>query len=114
LRQKERISLPYSRLKEGVSRVFKDEGYVADVQVTEEGGRKTLHVYLRYDDDHKPIIRGLRKVSRPGRRVFRGVDGIGKVLDGLGVSVLTTSQGVMSDRRARKERVGGEVLCKIW
>jgi len=119
LRKKPRVAVPHSRMKEGVCRVLKEEGYVQDVQVVETPSRtgkprRALHVYLRYDGDRRPMVRGLRRVSRPGCRVFRGVDDLGKVLDGLGISVLSTSRGLMSDRRARKERVGGEVICKVW
>lgn len=117
-RQKEKVTLSYSRMKESVCQVLKEEGYIEDVRRTEEEGAgpkgRFLHIFLRYDEDRKPLIRGLRRVSRPGRKVYRGVETIGKVLDGLGVAILTTSKGVMSDRKARKERVGGEVICKVW
>lgn len=116
-RRKEKISLPHSRMKEAVARVLSDEGYVGDVRVTdpEEGSViKHLHVYFRYDEEMSPVFRALRRVSRPGKRVYRGVGDLGRVLDGLGVSVLSTSKGVMSDRKARTERVGGEVICKVW
>ena len=113
-RTHERISLPHSKIKESVATVLKKEGYVEDVKMTEEGIFKTLHIYLRYDEDRKPIIKSLKRVSKPGRRIVKGVDDIEKVLDGLGVSILTTSRGVLSDREARKARVGGEVICKVW
>ena len=105
-------------MKEAVGKVLKEEGYVADVRTTgmEESNPKMrmLHVYLRYDEDRHSIIKGLKRVSRPGRRIFRGVSDLDKVLDGLGVSILSTSRGIMSDRKARKDRVGGEVICKVW
>jgi small subunit ribosomal protein S8 len=116
-RRHPRVSLPHSRLKEGVAKVLRSEGYIADVKVTADEKRaylKTLHLYLRYDDEGKPVIGEIRRVSRPGCRIFRGVDRLGKVLDGLGVSVLSTSKGILSDRQARKQRVGGELLCKVW
>ena len=113
-RRTEKVSLPHSKLKESVCIVLKDEGYLLDVKSTEEDGKKTLHVYLRYDDESRAIIRGLKRVSRPGRRVFRGVKDLGKVLDGLGISVLSTSRGVISDRTARKDHLGGEIICKVW
>jgi len=116
-RRHKRISLPHSRLKEGVAKVLRSEGYIADVKVTADDKKtflRTLHLYLRYDDVGGPVITEIRRVSRPGCRIFRGVDRLGKVLDGLGVSVLSTSKGVLSDRQARKERVGGEMICKVW
>ena len=113
----EKVSLPHSKLKEAVCRVLKDEGYVQDVRADEASApRKSrqLHVYLRYDENKRPLIRGIRRVSRPGCRVFRGLGDWEKVLDGLGITVISTSHGVVSDRAARKERVGGEVICKVW
>jgi small subunit ribosomal protein S8 len=116
-RRHRRVALPHSRLKEAVAKVLRTEGYVEDVKVTADEKKpafKTLHVYLKYDADGSSVVRQIRRVSRPGCRIFRGVGGIGKVMDGLGISVLSTSKGLMSDREARKQKVGGEIVCRIW
>ena len=116
-RKHKRVQVPHSRFKEGVAKVLQSEGYVEDVKTVETEGRathKSLHVFLKYDVDGGSVITNLRRMSKPGCRVFRGVDRIGKVLDGLGVTVLSTSKGIMSDRQARKQRVGGELICKVW
>jgi small subunit ribosomal protein S8 len=116
-RRHKRLSLPHSRLKEGVAKVLRSEGYLEDVKVTVDDKRaylKTLHLFLKYDTDGVAVISEIKRVSKPGCRVFRGIDRLGRVLDGLGVSVLSTSKGILSDRQARKERVGGELICRVW
>ena len=116
-RRHKRLSLPHSRLKEGVAGVLRSEGYLEDVKVTVDEQRKylkTLHLFMKYDTDGTAVITEIKRVSKPGCRVFRGVDRLGRVLDGLGVSVLSTSKGILSDRQARKERVGGELICRVW
>ena len=116
-RRHRRVSLPHSRMKEGVASVLKSEGYLTDLKVTAEEKRpqiKTLHLWIKYDEWGKAVITGIKRVSRPGCRIFRGVDSLGKVLDGLGVSILSTSKGILSDRQAKKSRVGGEVICRVW
>ena len=116
-RKHRRLSLPHSRMKEGVAGVLKSEGYLTDFKVTAEEKRaqiKTLHLWVKYDEWGKPVITGIKRVSRPGCRIFRGVDDLGKVLDGLGISVLSSSKGIISDRQAKKSRLGGEVICRVW
>jgi small subunit ribosomal protein S8 len=116
-RRHKRLSLPHSLLKEGVPKVLRSEGYLEDVKVTVDEQRKflkTLHLFMKYDTDGVAVITEIKRVSKPGCRVFRGVDRLGRVLDGLGVSVLSTSKGILSDRQARKERVGGELICRVW
>ena len=76
--------------------------------------RKTLHLYLKYDGTGQSVITDIKRVSKPGCRIFRGVDSLGRIMDGLGIQVLSTSKGIMSDRQARKQRVGGELVCKVW
>ncbi|MFO0647782.1 MAG: 30S ribosomal protein S8 [Polyangiales bacterium] len=111
----ERVSVPASRLKRAVAEILASEGYVSSVQ-TESGddGRESLTLVLKYGRDRAPVIEGIRRVSRPGRRVYVACDDIAKVRSGLGISVLSTSRGVMSDREARKQGVGGELLCEVW
>ena len=116
-RRHKTMAVSHSRLKEGVTRTLVKEGYLEDVKVVPDEKRterKTLHVYLKYDSDGSPVISAIRRVSKPGCRVFRGVDRLGKVLDGLGITVLSTSKGILSDRQARQQRVGGELICKVW
>jgi small subunit ribosomal protein S8 len=116
-RRHRRVALPHSRMKEGVCRVLFSEGYLDDVKVEagQEGqDRRFLHLFLKYDPEGSPALSEIKRVSRPGCRIFRGVQEFGKVLDGLGVSVLSTSKGILSDRQARKMRVGGELLCRAW
>ena len=110
----DRVEMPHSQLKEHVAGVMKSEGYLDDVRVSEGDERKTLTVILRYGRDRQSAIDGLRRVSTPGRRVYVRHDRIGRVCSGMGISILSTSRGVMTDREARRQRVGGELLCEIW
>jgi small subunit ribosomal protein S8 len=109
----DRVELPHSKLKERVAVVMKAEGYLDDVRVGEEEP-KTLTVVLRYGRDRQSAIDGLRRVSTPGRRVYVPHDRIQRVCSGMGISILSTSRGVMTDREARRQRVGGELLCEVW
>ena len=108
------VACPSSRLKLGVARVLKEEGFVTDARVEAREGKPTLVVDLRYRDDGTSIIDGIRRVSRPGRRVYVGVEEIPRVRAGLGVAVLSTPRGVLSDRAAREAHVGGEIVCEVW
>ncbi len=116
-RRHRRLAVPHSALKEGVCRVLRGEGYLEDVQVVADEKRKhlkTIHLFLKYDVEGAPVLKELKRVSRPGCRIFRGCDRLGKVLDGLGIWVLSTSKGILSDRQARKMRMGGEIICRAW
>jgi small subunit ribosomal protein S8 len=109
------VDVPSSRFVRAVAEVLRREGYVEDLRLSEDGGpRPTLRIYLKYDVDGNPVISSIGRVSRPGRREYRGVTAIPKVLNGLGISVVSTSRGVFSDREARAAGVGGEVLCEVW
>jgi small subunit ribosomal protein S8 len=108
------VALPASRTKLAIARVLVDAGYVADVREEEREGRPVLVVGLRYAHDGRPLIDGLRRVSRPSRRVYVGKDEIPRVRNGLGLAVLSTSRGILSDRAAREAEVGGELLCEVW
>jgi small subunit ribosomal protein S8 len=110
----ERTRVPSSRLKRRVAEILKQEGYIDDVTESDQRGRKTLTIVLKYDRNRKSAIDGLRRVSRPGRRVYVGHDRIPHVYSGLGVSILSTSRGLMTDGEARRHRVGGELLCEVW
>ncbi|MCS6797022.1 MAG: 30S ribosomal protein S8 [Myxococcota bacterium] len=113
LARHERVQMPHSRLREQIARILRDEGYVSDVHV-ETGPRPRLTVVLKYGRDRQPAIAGLRRRSRPGRRVYVGYESIPRVLAGMGIAILSTSRGVMTDRQARASRVGGELLCEVW
>ncbi len=107
------VAMPHSRVKGDVARILKNEGYIADY--TAEGGlRKMLTVYLKYTSGNEPVIRGLRRESCGGLRRYCNVSEIPKVLGGLGVAIVSTSAGIMTDRDARQKNVGGEVLCTVW
>jgi small subunit ribosomal protein S8 len=110
----DRIEMPHSKLKEHVASVMKSEGYLDDVRVSEADDAKMLTLVLRYGRDRQSAIDGLKRVSTPGRRVYVRHDRIDRVCSGMGISILSTSRGVMTDRDARRQRVGGELLCEIW
>lgn len=109
----EEIEMPGSRLKAEVARILKQEGYVSDFEI-DGAVKKTLRIALKYTDDAEPVIRGVRRESTPGLRRFCGWKEIPRVLGGLGTSVVSTSQGVMSGREARRRKLGGELVCSIW
>ncbi len=109
-----KVDVPASRLKAEVARVLKEEGFLAAYKLIEEKGRKTLRLYLKYGPEKASVISGLKRASRPGRRLYRGRREIKSVLGGLGISILTTPRGVMTGRAARRQGVGGEVLCEVW
>jgi small subunit ribosomal protein S8 len=109
-----KVELPSSRLKQEIVRILAQEGYVGEVKLNQEQGRPTLRVELKYGPNDQPVISNLRRISQPGCRVYIGCDQIRPVLGGLGISILSTPRGVMTGREARKQRVGGEVLCEVW
>ncbi|NIS90735.1 MAG: 30S ribosomal protein S8 [Woeseiaceae bacterium] len=106
------VSMPASKAKEAVAKVLKEEGYITDYSSDGEGANKTLNVELKYFDG-VPVIEKIQRASRPGLRVYRGKEELPKVLGGLGVAIVSTSAGVMSDRQAREKGIGGEVLCIV-
>jgi small subunit ribosomal protein S8 len=110
----DKVDIPASRMKIGLARIFKDEGFIKNYKVIKDNRQGILRVYLKYGDQQKALIQGLRRVSKPGRRVYAGSEELPRVQGGLGVAVISTSKGVVSDRQARKMQVGGEVLCEIW
>lgn len=108
------IEMPLSNIKVGVAKVLKQEGYINDYQVSGEGVQGTLKVVLKYGPNKEKVITGIRRVSKPGLRQYMKADRIPKVMSGLGVAILTTSHGIISDREARTMNVGGELLCEVW
>lgn len=114
LARHDRTEVPASRLKAAVAEILKLEGFIADVRPSEGDGPKRLTIVLKYGRDRQSAIDGVRRVSRPGRRVYVPHDRIPRVFSGLGISILSTSRGLMSDREARRQKVGGELLCEVW
>jgi small subunit ribosomal protein S8 len=108
------VFVPASRLKLGIARILKAEGYIADVQVVEKPPQNQLRLQLRYGPRRQQILTGIRRVSRPGLRIYAKRAAVPQVRGGLGVAILSTSQGLMTDREARRTGVGGEVICHVW
>ncbi len=109
----QRVEMPSSKLRVEVARILKEEGYISNFKVAEEGKKKILRIFLRYDANSQSVITRLERVSTPGRRVYVGAREIPRVLGGLGINILTTPRGVMTGKAARRARVGGEILCNI-
>ena len=108
------VEMPLSKVKKGLAEVLKREGYIWDWEETEASPHKSLRVYLKYGPNGERVIQHIQRVSKPGRRVYRGAAKLRPVLGGLGITVISTSRGVISDREARQRKLGGEVLCEIW
>jgi small subunit ribosomal protein S8 len=109
-----RVSMPYSRLKEAVAKILVDEGFISGYSVTDEAPQPNLVMGMKYTGKGNPVITGLERVSKPGRRVYLGYRDIPWVRSGLGVAIVSTPKGVMTGRQARREQVGGEILCNVW
>jgi small subunit ribosomal protein S8 len=110
----QKVDAPASKLKLEIARILKEEGYIANFKPTEEEGKKVIRVYLKYGADNQAVISNVKRVSRPGCRVYVSHGEIPRVLGGLGINILTTPKGVMTGRQARKEGIGGEVLCEVY
>jgi small subunit ribosomal protein S8 len=108
------VVVPGSKLKIEIARILKEEGYIEDYRVIEEKPQIKIEIVLKYDEKKRPVIAGIKRVSKPGRRIYRGYKELPKVLNGMGIAIISTSQGIMTDHEARKRRVGGEVICEIW
>ncbi|MGD0971562.1 MAG: 30S ribosomal protein S8 [Desulfobaccales bacterium] len=110
----DKVDIPASRMKISLARILKEEGFIKNYKVIKDHRQGLLRVYLKYSEHQRPLIQGLRRVSKPGCRVYRSHSELPKVQGGLGMAVVSTSQGVVTDRQARKLQVGGEILCEIW
>ena len=108
-----RVDLPVSRLKTEIARILKENHFIHDFKVLDDGGHGLLRVYLKYYED-KPVIRNVERVSRPGRRIYKGAAELPRIRSGLGIAIVSTSKGVMTDKDARRAKMGGEVLCEVW
>ncbi|MEP7365465.1 MAG: 30S ribosomal protein S8 [Acidobacteriota bacterium] len=109
-----KVDVPNSKLKLEIARILKDEGYILNFKQVEEGPMKMIRIYLKYTTANAPVISEIHRVSRPGCRIYVGKEDVPRVLGGLGINILTTSQGIMTGASARKMGVGGEVLCQLW
>lgn len=109
------VDIPASNMKKAIAQILVDEGYVKNYQVIEDGKQGTIRVFLKYQGPSKtPVLLGLRRVSKPGLRIYSSSEDMPKVLKGIGTAIVSTSRGVMTDKRARKENIGGEVLAFVW
>ena len=110
----DRLDVPHSKLKRNLCSLLKAEGFIEDFEVVESPPQDKIRIFLRYNNEGIPAARLLKRVSKPGRRVYRGADDIKPVLNGLGVAIVSTSKGLLTDAQAREQRVGGEILCELW
>ena len=110
----ESVEVPSSNMKKAIVQVLLDEGYIRKFMILDDGKQGIIKIFLKYTEDKKPAITGIKRVSKPGLRIYSSVENMPKVIKGLGIAIVSTSKGVMIDRRARKEKVGGEVLAFVW
>ena len=110
----DKVEIPASKTKKGLAEILKEEGFVKDVEYIEDGKQGVIRVYLKYGANREKVINGLKRISKPGLRVYAGKDELPKVLGGLGIAIISTSKGLMIDKKARKEGLGGEVICYVW
>lgn len=112
--KKEKVDIPASKLKAEIARVLKNEGFVSNYKVIEDRKQGILRVYLKYTPDKRSVITGIKKISRSSRRTYKGTTDLPRILAGLGIAVISTSKGLMTDKEARLAKVGGEVICYVW
>ena len=112
--EKRWIDVPASNTKKRISLVLKHEGYIQDFVIIRDNKQDLIRVYLKYYEENKPVIRGLERVSKPGRRIYSKSDDIPRTLNGLGITLVSTSEGIVTDKVAKKMNIGGEVICKVW
>ena len=108
-----RVDMPVSRLKTEIARILKENYFIHDFKVLDDGAHGVLRIYLKYFED-RPVIRNVERVSRPGRRIYKGAAELPRIRSGLGIAIVSTSKGMMSDRQARAQKVGGEVMALVW
>ena len=110
----EKVDIPSSKIKVEIAKILKDEGYVKNVKLVKDRKQGMIRVYLKYSDDELPVIKGIKRISRPGRRTYVASDSIPRVMAGLGVAILSTPKGIQTGKQAKKDNVGGEVICHVW
>ena len=108
------VKMPKSNVKVSIAKVLKDEGFISDYHVSDEGVQGTLTIDLKYGSNKEPVIVGIKRISKPGLRKYAKVDDISKVLNGLGIAIISTSSGIVTDKTARANNTGGEILCEVW
>ncbi|MEN3044710.1 MAG: 30S ribosomal protein S8 [Candidatus Hydrothermales bacterium] len=114
MRKKEKVVTMHSKVIQKIVEILKDEGFISSFEIKKEGARKELVIYLKYDEEGNPIITDVKRVSKPGRRIYVTKDKIPWVNNGMGIAILSTSKGLVTDREARRLKIGGEVLCEVW
>ena len=112
--KKESVEIPASKLSQKILEICKNDGYIEDFRLLKDNKQGLLKVYLRYEKDKKPAITGFKRISKPGLRIYEEHNKIPRVLNGLGMAIVSTSKGVMTDKEARKHKIGGEILCYVW
>ncbi len=110
----DKVEAPASRMKKAIAAILRDEGFVKDYEFIDDGKQGIIRVYLKYGTSKERVITGLKRISKPGLRVYARKDDVPKVLGGLGIAIISTSKGIMSDKKARREGLGGEVICYVW
>ncbi len=110
----EKVDIPGSKIKRAIADILKQEGYIRDAEFIPDNKQGTIRVHLKYSTNNTRVITGLKRISKPGLRVYAGSEELPRVLGGLGIAIVSTSRGLMTDRRARQEKVGGEVVCYVW
>ncbi len=110
----EKVEIPASKMKKTLAEILKEEGYIKNYEYIEDGKQGLLRLYLKYGNDKQKVITGIKRISKPGLRVYARKDQMPRVLGGLGIAVVSTSHGIMTDREARKRQLGGEVVCYVW
>lgn len=108
------VDMPMSQLKRNIAQILKEQGFIRDFERVKDAKYPTLRLHLRYTGKRDPVISGIRRVSRPGQRIYRGADAMPRVVGGLGIAIVSTPRGLMTERQARRNNVGGEVLCYVW
>jgi small subunit ribosomal protein S8 len=114
LAKHDRVDVPTSKLKAEICRILKEQGFIRNFKLVEQKPQSVLRIFLEYDENGSPAITHLRRISKPGRRVYRGAEDIRPILNGRGLGVVSTNLGVLSDSQARDKRIGGEILCEVW
>ncbi|MCL6476847.1 MAG: 30S ribosomal protein S8 [Peptococcaceae bacterium] len=110
----EKVEAPASKMKKAIADILKEEGFIKDCEYIADGKQGVVRVYMKYGSNKQRVITGLKRISKPGRRVYARKDSVPRVLGGLGIAIISTSQGIMTDKKARKLGLGGEVICYVW
>lgn len=109
----EKVDIPFSKMKERIAEILKEQGYISNYKMVTDGNKQNIRVYLKYDGKER-VIKGIKRISKPGRRVYSSVEDMPRVLSGLGIAIVSTSKGIVTDKVARMENVGGEILAFVW